>query len=84
MTINKKAPTPFINMPYLDIGEDLEFEGGVATPHLNIMFRKVQKALETVTLTDLGPETERHFGKGPYMSEIQVENFKLALWEVTQ
>ena len=41
MTINKKAPTPFINMPYLDIGEDLEFEGGVATPHLNIMFRKV-------------------------------------------
>ena len=25
---NKKAPTPIIHAPYLDIGDDLEFERG--------------------------------------------------------
>ena len=37
---NKNAPTPIIHMPYLDIGEDLKFEGRVATPPSDIMFRK--------------------------------------------
>ena len=37
---NKKALMPIIHVPYLDIGDDLEFERGVATPLPDLVFRK--------------------------------------------
>ena len=40
---SKKAPTPIIHTPYLEIEEDIEFERRVATPPSDIVFRKLLK-----------------------------------------